>query len=58
MRKELVGITKKQKLRWRHIDLYKVQTENIDFTSVVFTIFLRRGYELIKDSSEYFNIFL
>ena len=51
-----MGITK-QKLRWRHIDLYKVQTENIDFTSVVFTIF-EEGYELIKGSSEYFNVVL
>ena len=49
-----MGITK-IKLRWRHINLYKVQTENIDFTSVVL-LFLRRGYELIKGSSEYFNV--
>lgn len=42
-------------LRWRHINLYKVQTKNMDCKVVVSIIFWR-VYDLIKGLYEYYNV--
>ncbi len=43
-------------LRWRHINLYKVQTKNIDCKVVVSTIFLSLSVYLLRGYTKFFYL--